>query len=83
MAALMPLVAAAAPAAVTALMVGAAKGAGNVLGKAAAEQTVETAGDIKNKISSFGQPSGTGQQRVVYLASAQPQQAQIQQPYYG
>lgn len=75
MAALLPLLMAAAPAAITAFTVGAARGAGNEIGKATGQgiasiggNMVDAAGNVVNQISSFGQPPSMGQQRMVYLA---------------
>lgn len=55
-----PLLAAAAPAATKALLVGAGSAAGGVLGRAAAGAVV----DAVQSINSFGQPQGAGQQRM-------------------
>lgn len=69
---MMPLLAAAAPAATKALLVAGGTAAGGVLGKAAAQGVVEAVQGIGQAISSFGQPQGAGQQRMIILAGQQP-----------
>lgn len=72
MGALIPLLIAAAPAAVTALTVGAARGFGGVVGKAAGDATVEAATGVIKGFQSLGQPQGSGQQRVVLMTASGP-----------
>ena len=75
MPALLPLLAAAAPAAISAFAVGAARGAGGAIGKATGQgivdatgNIIDASGNVINRITSFGQPQSMGQQRVIYLA---------------
>lgn len=74
MGALLPFLASVAPAAGTALVVSAAKGAGQKIGQQVGQQ-------VGQQISSFGQPPGSGQARFQAVAYQQrmPQQVVYQQ----
>ncbi len=70
-AAAIPLLQAAAAPATTALMVGAARGAGGVIGKAAGNAVVDTASGIRERLT----PNNSGQQRFIQTVAYMPPQA--------
>ena len=82
MGALLPLLADAAPAIVSGFAVGAARGAGGIVGKAAGQAVVDTAGSIANtvggigsSITNFFSPPNSqqnGQQRVILMTQNGP-----------
>ena len=75
---LLPMLAAAAPAAVTAFAIGAARGAGGAIGKATGDAVVGAVGNANNAISGFFSPpqpnpsQGNGQQRVILMTNNGP-----------
>jgi hypothetical protein len=76
---MLPLLLAAAPAAVAGLTVAAAKGFGNVVGKAAGDATIGGITGIVQNVQQWGKPqpgqpmsNGSGQQRVVLMTQSGP-----------
>ena len=75
---LLPMLAAAAPAAISAFAVGAARGAGGVVGKATGDAVVSAVGNVNNAINGFFSPpqpnpsQGSGQQRVILMTNNGP-----------
>lgn len=79
MAALLPLLADAAPSIVSGFAVGAARGAGAIVGKAAGQAVVDvagnvanTVGDIGSSITGFFNQQQNGQQRVILMTQNGP-----------